>query len=169
MLSLSHQGQEPAQAAPRIDFPPNSAIFPEPVLRKLTGSTFAVVLIAIIAVKHVALGFCLCTSEFFVAECPCTCELSPAETCCPCEQEKAPAKEPCNDCTIPISLDVGDFLWSADAFLPGAQATLDLSAPVADSRKHLAPTRVIVLRQPIRGSPPGGPPPGLLRTTILRL
>ena len=137
--------------------------------RKLTGSGFAIVLIAIIAVKHVALGFCLCTHEYFVSDCPCTCATLPTSSCCPCEEEESPAEEPCRDCSVPVSLDVGDFLWAADTFSLPAQTGPDLALAADRFHDQLPPGRILSLKDSIRGAPPAGPPPHLLRTTVLRL
>ena len=136
--------------------------------RNFTGSTLAAVLITLIAVKHLALGFCLCNEEIFVAECHCCCFDEHTETPCCAEEEDAPAEEPCNDCIVAISLDAGDFLWTADAFDPSQQRGTDIAPPETPFLSNLHANEFATLGAPIRGSPPGGPPV-FLRTTVLRL
>ena len=128
----------------------------------------AVVLITLIAVKHLALGFCLCNEELFVTECHCSCFAAPTAAPCGCEEEAPPAEQPCNDCIVAISLDAGDFLWTADAFDPAQQKGTDLSPTTTPFLSTLHADNCIRLSAPIRGSPPGGPPL-FLRTTVLRL
>lgn len=125
-------------------------------------------LITLIAVKHLALGFCLCNEEIFVAECPCSCFAEPAAPPCCCEEEEAPAEAPCDDCIVAISLDAGDFLWSADAFDPAQQDGTDLSPAITPFLATLHADQCARFSAPIRGSPPSGPPL-FLRTTVLRL
>ena len=136
--------------------------------RKLTGSALAIALIAIIAVKHVSLGFCLCKDEFFVSDCPCTCDTTAVESCS-CDEEQEPVNAPCDDCTVPVSLDAGDFLWTADSFSPLDQATTPVALPSACFNDTVQPGCIIGREHSTRGSPPGWPPPHLLRTTVLRL
>lgn len=131
----------------------------------------AAVLITLIAVKHLALGFCLCNEELFVTECPCACFAEPAEPPC-CSEEKTPeecpSEGPCDDCIVAISLDAGDFLWNSDAFDPGQQGGTTIATAETPYLSSLHVERISTLGAPIRGSPPGGPPV-FLRTTVLRL
>jgi hypothetical protein len=141
------------------------------VFRTFTGSTLATVLITLIAVKHLALGFCLCNEELFITECPCSCFAEPAEPPCCCEEEtpeECPAEAPCDECIVAISLDTGDFLWSADAFDPAQQTGTPVATPETLFLSTLHTSNFAAICAPIRGSPPSGPPL-FLRTTVLRL
>ena len=128
----------------------------------------AVALITLIAVKHLALGFCLCNEELFVSDCSCCCMEHAAEPSCCSEEEPTPAEDPCRDCIIAISLDAGDFLWSANTFDPAPQDVTTVAPPETPFASNLHANQFAQLREPIRGSPPSGPPL-FLRSTVLRL
>ena len=136
--------------------------------RTFTGSALAFVLIAIIAVKHLALGFCLCQDELYVNECACECAAAEAQVPACCDDEECPVEEPCNDCMVAISLDTGDFLWNADSFQSAAPSETALAPAETPFVSNLHTADVASLGAPVGGSPPGGPPV-FLRTTVLRL
>lgn len=137
--------------------------------RTWTGSILAAVLIILIAVKHLALGFCLCNDEIFVTECPCACFAAPGDP--PCngrEREEVPTESPSDDCIVAISLDAGDFFWNTDTFHPSQQPGNSVGPAEAPCVSPLHTGRVDALGAPTRGSPPAGLP-AFLRTTVLRL
>lgn len=141
------------------------------MLRRISGSGFAVVLIAIIAFKHAALGFCLCQEQLILSNCDCPHEApatAPASCGC-CEEETAEAQpDPCHDCVVPITIETGDFLWSAASFSPLEQENAPLPPFSLPHHDALAKPCVIAASGPARGSPPPGPPL-FLRTQVLRL
>jgi len=139
--------------------------------RNFTGSSLACLLFAVIAMKQVALGFCLCDASYFVDSCECH-EATPADVCqAGCcgdhheDSEEAPA--PCDDCETSISLDTGDFLWAPlDDLSPNIEVS-DLPAPLTSFKAVLGHS----LQSTV--SPRGSPPPDscalFLRYQSLRL
>lgn len=128
-------------------------------------------MIIIIALKHAALGFCLCQEEFTHAGMTCDCAESVAVEstcgCCPTEQGAVGAP-PCDDCVVEVSVDPGEFLWSAQTFEPSDEIGSALTVPTAIENLRSRALATGPSFAPLRGSPPGGPPL-FLRTRVLRL
>ncbi|MDA0767089.1 MAG: hypothetical protein O3A92_09745 [Verrucomicrobia bacterium] len=137
------------------------------MLRKLAGSGFAFALIAIVALKHVALGFCLCQAQFITNPDTC-CAKHAAEPSCCCEVEAPPADDPCKDCAVDLEIEVGDFLWDADHFSPPDQAGLPMVVPTLDLPTFALQPQTLAFAHPVRSSPPGLPPL-YIRQSVLRL
>lgn len=139
--------------------------------RNFTGSSLALLLFAVIAMKQVALGFCLCEAAYFVDSCECH-ELAAADVCeAGCggdhheDSEEAPA--PCDDCATSVSLDTGDFLWTPlDDLSPDIEVS-DLPAPFTSFKAVLGHSFQSTI------TPRGPPPPDscalFLRHQSLRL
>jgi len=137
------------------------------MLRKLAGSSLALALIAIVALKHVALGFCLCQAQFITNPATCCAVHDPAPACC-CEEEKIPADNPYKDCVVDLEIEVGDFLWNADQFSPADQVGLPIVLPTLDLPTFALQPQTLAFAHPVRGSPPGLPPL-YIRQSVLRL
>lgn len=137
------------------------------MLRKLAGSSFAAALIALMVMKHVALGFCLCKSAFITNPDTCCAETSVEQPCGNCPAPEAPAQDPCKDCIIELELDVEDFVWNAPEFSPADQLVTLLPAP-STPLSIVSSSTISTITQPTRGSPPGSPPI-YLRQSVLRL
>ena len=131
-------------------------------------------MVVIIALKHAALGFCLCDQQFTLDHCTCLDPqpveaIEPACGCCPEADLSDPIPpEPCKDCMIQVSVDPGDFLWASDPVpTPGTDGiTISLPSGFGDEVRpshHEDPVGT-----PIRGSPPNRTPL-YLRTQVLRL
>ncbi|NNC87766.1 MAG: hypothetical protein HKN82_04810 [Akkermansiaceae bacterium] len=131
-------------------------------MRRWKGSGLALVLVALVALKHAALGFCLCSDQFFLSDCDCS-QVAPAACAC----DDCPAT-PCDDCVVVVSVDIDDFLWATDPFAPKEQASIDLAPPATPFADFTRGTALASTAMPIRGSPPGTPPLYLL-TSVLRL
>ena len=130
-------------------------------------------MILIIALKHTALGFCLCQQEFTTAGSGCDCaqEEAAAEAscgCCPDESNDNSAPVPCDDCMVEVSVDPGDYLWSSKAFEPTDEIGIPLALPIDREALHAGKRSVPRTLAPARGSPPGSPPL-YIWTRVLRL
>ncbi|MDE0826984.1 MAG: hypothetical protein OSA48_09275 [Akkermansiaceae bacterium] len=137
------------------------------MLRKLAGSSFAAALIALMVMKHVVLGFCLCQSAFVANPATCCNEHSLEQSCACCATPETPAEEPCKDCVIDLHLDVEDFVWNADEFTPADQLVALLPAPSIPLSFATA-SSISTITKPVRGPPPGRVPI-YLRQSVLRL
>lgn len=137
------------------------------MLRKLAGSGFALALIAIVAMKHVALGFCLCQAQVVTNPSTCCTEHDPVPVCC-CDETEKPATDPCKDCVVELELEVGDFLWSTDEFTPADEIGTPIVVPTGDLATIPGRPVELTAHAPVRGSPPGLPPL-YLRQSVLRL
>ncbi|MDP7654818.1 MAG: hypothetical protein QF706_02035 [Roseibacillus sp.] len=141
------------------------------MLRRISGSGFAIAMILLIALRIPAFAFCACDQHVILNNGACCPEQSAAQAqecdCCP--SETAARNEPCRDCVIIFSLDPGDFNWSADS----SRAKLVEEAPPvlrAGFQDDLRPDLSRVsLHGSIRGSPPLEPFPVLLQIQVLRL
>lgn len=141
------------------------------VLRRISGSGFAIAMILLIALRIPAFAFCACDQHVILNNGACCPEQAAIEApecgCCPAEAPAA--KEPCRDCVIVFSLDPGDFNWSADS----SQAKRVGEAPAAlpAGFQHDLPPALsrLSLHGSIRGSPPLEPFPVLLQIQVLRL
>lgn len=132
--------------------------------RSFKGSSLACVFMALIAVKHAALGFCLCNQEFFLSNCGCEAPAS-HEDCSDCG---GCPLEPCDSCEVPVPIDVADFIWSADQLDPKAPAFPATLHPGPRS-ETLRDACAVPAASAIRGSPPGTRRPLFLLTSTLRL
>ncbi len=140
------------------------------VLRRISGSGFAIAMILLIALRIPVFAFCACEEHFILNNGACCPEQAAIEDpecgCCPTETPAA--QEPCRDCVFVFSLDPGDFNWSADS----SQAKHVAEAPAAlpaGFQDDLPPAPRVSLHGSIRGSPPLEPFPVLLWTRVLRL
>ena len=103
-----------------------------------------------------ALGFCLCNETLFIGKDPCA-QLEESEACCPsCGEEQ----KPCDDCVVPITLEVSDYLWTADSY--STQAPVD---PVAAESKLNSCFFKVAPRQ-VTFPPAFEPPPPLGRCLL---
>lgn len=131
-------------------------------------------MIAIVALRVPALGFCLCQHELILNPGTCCQPSEPKPSSCECgevcqEAPPATAPEPCRDCVVILSLDFGDFSWTGTQFAPDPQNSSPVLLPggLHDEAPHLfQPANAAI---PIRGSPPGESTPLYLRTQVLRL
>jgi hypothetical protein len=137
------------------------------MIRKLAGSGFAAVLLAIMALKHVALGFCLCQSQITTDPADC-CAITAVEPACCCKVDQLPEEAPCKDCVIELDLEVSEFWWSTDTFAPADQLHEPVSVPSLAQWDTAVDSRLNEFDRPVRGSPPGLPPV-YLRHSVLRL
>jgi hypothetical protein len=128
-------------------------------------------MIALIALRLPVLGFCLCENDVILNGGAC-CEEAATEqsSCgsCPeilCQTEK----KPCRDCVVILSLDPGDFQWTASQFSPSKEdpTPLDLPLNFCDDLPPKLTSRQCAA--PIRGSPLLGNVPLYLRIQVLRL
>lgn len=142
------------------------------MLRRVSASSFALVMVAIIALRIPALGFCLCEHDLIINGgfcCPTAAQ--PAATpsshcdCCP----EAPVPSPCDDCVVVLSLDPGEFLWTAHSFSPAPPHATPVLLPVGLQDEILLPATPASLTGLIRGSPPSGDLAASSRTEVLRL
>ena len=141
------------------------------MLRRVSGSGFAIAMILLIALRIPAFAFCACDQQVILNNGAC-CPDQPtaqAQECGCCPAETAARSEPCRDCVIVISLNPGDFNWSAES----SQAKRVEEAPPVlragfqdDLRPDLSRAS---LHGSIRGSPPLEPFPVLLQIQVLRL
>ena len=137
------------------------------MFRKLAGSSLALALIAIVAMKHVALGFCLCQEQIVTNPDTCCQPAEAIQTCCGSEAEE-PTPAPCDDCIIDLEIEVSDFLWSSDEFSPAKEIGTPVAVPTGDLASIPGRVAVFTTAAPVRGSPPGLPPL-YLRQSVLRL
>ena len=127
-------------------------------------------MILLIVLRIPAFAFCVCEQHVILNNGACCPEQSAAQaqdySCCPTETPAA--QEPCRDCVIVISLDPGDFNWSADS----SQARHIAEAPAAlpaGFQNDLPPATRVSLHGSIRGSPPLEPFPVPQWARVLRL
>ncbi len=135
----------------------------------MSGLGFVIAMVLIVAMKHAALGFCLCSQTIVLNDCECHASVHPGEDTGGCCSNEDPAPDPRDDCVVLFSLDPGDFLWNAGseprptltcpALNPAAKGDFSRLAPVAGQR--FAPPDA-------RGSPDHGVPL-FLRNGVLRL
>lgn len=139
------------------------------MFRRFAGSSFAAALLAIMVMKHVVLGFCLCQEQFVTHDDKATCcTIIVTTLSCGGDEDESPAADPCKDCVVDIQLEVNDFLWDGDEFSPANEMGAPLAVPVSPFHSMEASGLVRTLRPPMRGPPPGTPPLDL-RTRVLRL
>ena len=123
--------------------------------RNFSGSILALLLLAVIAMKQVALGFCLCETSYFFESCECHesgCDLGPCHQSHDEETPEAPA--PCDDCEITFSLDTGAYFWSSPSEPHQDVESEDLTPQLAHDL-HLPSFSVLVREHTSpRGSPP---------------
>lgn len=79
------------------------------MFRKPAALMFIMVMTLLVTMKHPVLGYCICNNSYNTSET--TSPSEPSGSCLCCTHE-AGNTDPCEDCSMSISLDVGDFLWS---------------------------------------------------------
>lgn len=90
------------------------------MFRQASSLTLIVLLTILVGVKDLALGFCVCEKTLFLGKDPCSESDAEASCCSDCEA----VEEPCDDdCSVPIQLEISDYLWSSDAHVAQGQGT----------------------------------------------
>lgn len=124
-------------------------------------------MIAIIALRIPAFGYCLCNEEVFLSSDPCAHQQAESCPCCP---DEAPSPKPdCEDCVLVLSLDPGDFSWSAPTFSPAPQLAAPIALPSGLQDDPFLGLAANPSRLGIRGSPPPPASGSAPRNRILRL
>lgn len=128
-------------------------------------------MIMLIALRLPVLGFCLCENHVIVNDGNCCPEvICEQSTCDSCPESKVQTGiEPCSDCVVVLSLDPGDFQWSAAQFSPAEEDATPLPVPVSFHDDLFPKATSFSSAAPIRGSPPLGNFAISLRTQVLRL
>ena len=130
-------------------------------------------MVALVALRLPVLGFCLCQNDLVLNSGTCCSEpeshlvQGSCGSCKECSANLEPA--PCDDCVVVLSLDPGDFIWSATQFSPAAPSAVPLAAPAGSRDDVLLKSQVALAAGPIRESPPPGSSPLSMRTQVLRL
>ncbi|MFP6867675.1 MAG: hypothetical protein VCA35_17165 [Roseibacillus sp.] len=141
------------------------------MLRKISGSGFALAMIAIIALRLPVLGFCLCESDVIFNGEVCCDQAATQQSSCGCCSEVVTVseEEPCRDCVVVLSLDPGDFQWSAAQFSPAQEDGATVALPVGLQDDLLPKSHPGQIAGSIRGSPPLGSSAVYFRSQVLRL
>ncbi len=143
----------------------------QPVLRRISGSGFALAMVVLIALRLPALGFCLCEHHLVLNSGACCVEAAAVEQsgCEHCVELSQAETAPCRDCVVILSLDPGEFNWSARQFTPAQQDGTPLPIPAGYQDLLLPAPLPGTIAGPLSGSPPPGDSGIYLRTQVLRL
>lgn len=89
-------------------------------------------MIALIALRLPVLGFCLCENDVILNGDSCCEEAATGQSSCGCCPEilRQTEKKPCRDCVVILSLDPGDFQWTASQFSPSKEDLTPLDLPI---------------------------------------
>lgn len=152
------------------------------MLRKVSAVTFMLVMAMVITLKHPVLGYCLCLDTYFAGNCVCaptgpTAENTGCHGCCSTsETEGNQAPEPCEDCTNPLSIDTGDFVWDGSHKIPSENSSENpANTLLFSTEQSLTFQELTDAHMAIRGSPPpiditlSTSVPIYLRHSVLRL